>query len=112
MTLINAYPSVFSDTPGHYTVMQHDIELIPGTSIRQAPYRLHPMKKQQMKDVDYLLTNGLAIPSRSPWASSCLLVTKEAGQIWLCTDCKRVNSMTVPDFYPISIDDLINCGSV
>ncbi|XP_069970826.1 uncharacterized protein [Penaeus vannamei] len=33
-----------------------------------APYRLHPTKKQQMKDeVDCLLANGLAIPSHSPW---------------------------------------------
>ena len=109
--LIDKYPNVFSDIPGNCTVMKHDVQLIQGTyPIRQAPYRLSPLKKQQMRDeVDYLLNNGLAVPSKSPWASPCVLVPKEGGQMRMCTDYRRVNSVTVPDSYPIPrVDDLVD----
>lgn len=109
--LIHKYPNVTSDTPGSCNVMQHDVELLPGTKpIRQVPYRIHPQKRQQMKEeVDYLLQTGLAVPSSSPWASPCILVPKEGGQLRLCTDYRRVNAVTVPDSYPIPrIDDLVD----
>lgn len=109
--VLSAYPEVFADTPGYCTIMHHDVELIPGTTpIHQAPHRLPHQKKEQVKkEVDYLLDHGLAVPSNSPWASPCLLVPKEDGQVRLCTDYRRVNTVTVTDAYPIPrIDDLID----
>lgn len=88
-----------------------DVSLLPGTTpIRQNPYRLHPQKRQRMREeVDYLLQHDLAVPSQSPWASPCILVPKEAGQLRLCTDYRRVNAVTIPDAYPLPrIDDLID----
>ncbi|XP_037776259.1 uncharacterized protein LOC119573219 [Penaeus monodon] len=96
---------------GKCNVIKHDIELVPGTlPIRQAPYRLNPEKKQQMREeVNYLLQNGLAVPSSSPWASPCLLVPKEGGQLRMCTDYRRLNVVTIPDSYPLPrVDDLID----
>ncbi|KAK3889435.1 hypothetical protein Pcinc_006571 [Petrolisthes cinctipes] len=92
-------------------MLLHDVNLLPGTSpIRTSPYRMHPQKREQMRrEVDYLLEQGLAIPSHSPWASPCLLVPKEDGQLRLCTDYRRVNAVTVPDAYPLPrVDDLID----
>jgi len=109
--LFQNYLPVFSDTPGKCNVIKHDIELVPGTlPIRQAPYRLNPEKKQQMREeVNYLLQNGLAVPSSSPWASPCLLVPKEGGQLRMCTDYRRLNVVTIPDSYPLPrVDDLID----
>ncbi|XP_069993527.1 uncharacterized protein [Penaeus vannamei] len=100
-----------SDILGKCNVIKHDIELVPGTlPIRQAPYRLNPEKKQQMREeVNYLLQNGLAVPSSSPWASPCLLVPKEGGQLRMCTDYRRLNVVTIPDSYPLPrVDDLID----
>ena len=111
ISLLDNYPAVLSDTPGQCTILEHDIELVPNTHpIRQAPYRLHPKKREQMKEeVDYLLQNGLAVPSCSPWASPCLLVPKEGGQLRLCTDYRKLNAVTIPDSYPIPrIDDLVD----
>lgn len=110
-TLINKYENVFGDHPQKCTLITHDVKLHPGTHpIRQAPYRLNPQKRHQMqKEVDYLLQQGLAVPSKSPWASPCLLVPKEGGQLRFCTDYRRVNTVTVPDAYPLPrVDDLID----
>lgn len=110
-TLISQYSEVFGDHPQRCTLISHDVQLIPGTSpIRQAPYRLNPQKRHQMqKEVEYLLEQGLAVPSNSPWASPCLLVPKEDGQNRFCTDYRKVNAVTVPDAYPLPrVDDLID----
>lgn len=61
------------------------------------------------EEVNYLLQNGLAVPSSSPWASPCLLVPKEGGQLRMCTDYRRLNVVTIPDSYPLPrVDDLID----
>lgn len=109
--MLSKYPDVLADAPGHCNLICHDVELMPGTTpIRQAPYRVPQTKKDLIKkEVDYLLENGLAVPSNSPWASPCLLVPKEDGSLRLCTDYRRVNAVTLPDAYPIPrIDDLVD----
>ena len=61
------------------------------------------------KEVNYLLEQGLAVPSNSPWASPCLLVPKKDDQLRFCTDYRRVNAVTVPDAYRLPrVDDLID----
>ena len=109
--IINKYDSLFKDVPGRCNIATHDVQLLPGSSpIRHNPYRLHPHKREKMRDeVNFLLDHGLASPSQSPWASPCLLVPKEGDQLRLCTDYRRVNSITVPDAYPLPrVDDLID----
>ncbi|XP_064083906.1 uncharacterized protein LOC135199681 [Macrobrachium nipponense] len=109
--LICSYPELYGENPGQCTVLTHDIELLPGTApIRQHPYRISPAKKLVMKEeVEYLLRTGLAKPSKSPWASPCLLVPREDGSMRLCTDYRRVNSATVKDSYPLPrLDDIID----
>lgn len=111
ITLIHKNSALFTDNPRCCNFTFHDVNLIPGTSpIRQNPYRLSPQKRDLMrKEVDYLLDHGLAVPSQSPWASPCLLVPKEDGKMRMCTDYRRVNSVTIPDAYPLPrIDDLID----
>lgn len=109
--LLLSYPDLYSETPGRCSVMKHDIDLHSGTTpIRQHSYRISPAKQQAMKqEVEYLLKNNLAKPSKSPWASPCLLVPKEDGSLRLCTDYRRVNSVTVKDSFPLPrIDDIID----
>ncbi|XP_064083883.1 uncharacterized protein LOC135199656 [Macrobrachium nipponense] len=62
------------------------------TPIWQHPYR---------EEVDYLLRARLAKPSKSSWATPCLLLLKEDGSMRQCTDYRRVNSVTVKDSYPL-----------
>jgi len=59
--------------------------------------------------VDYLVEHGFAVPSSSPWSSTCLLDAKSDGCPRFCTDFRKVNSVTVPDAYPLPlIEDCID----
>ena len=109
--LLNLHSNLFSDQPGRCTVLKHDIELEPGTiPIRQHSYRISPAKRNFLREeVTYLLQNGFAHASKSPWASPCLLVPKEGGSYRMCTDYRQVNSKTIKDSYPLPrLDDIID----
>ena len=108
---LNVHSNLFSDQPGRCTVLKRDIELDPGTiPIRQHPYRIGPAKRKFLRDeVTYLLENGFAYASKSPWAFPCLLVPKEGGSFRMCTDYRQVNSKTIKDSYPLPrLDDTID----
>ncbi|XP_066946102.1 uncharacterized protein [Macrobrachium rosenbergii] len=117
--LLLKYESVCSDTPGNCNIILHDIKLFPNTSpIRQPYYRIVGEKLQLMKrEVEYLLNNGLASPSCSPWASYCILVAKPNGKVRMCTDYRRVNSVTQKDSYPLPrildiLDNIVQRSSI
>lgn len=53
------------------------------------------------KEVSYMVENGLAKPSNSPWSSPCLLAPKSDGTPRFCTDYRKLNAVTVPDSFPL-----------
>ena len=100
--LIKSNPTLFSDIPSRTTVLSHDVDVGESSPIKQHAYRVNPTKRSLFKkEVDYLLENGLAIPSSSPWSSPCLLVPKSDGSQRFCTDYRKVNGVTKPDSYPL-----------
>ena len=110
-TLFHDYQEICGDVPKLCSEVEHDIELEPDTRpIRQQYYRISQEKQIRMKEeVTYLLTNGLATRSTSPWASPCLLVPKPNGKVRLCTDYRKVNTVTIKDSYPLPrIDDILD----
>lgn len=75
--LIRSHLALFSDVPTRTSVLQHGIDVGDSTPIKQHPYHVNPFKKELLrKEVEYLLANGLAVPSSSLWSSPCLLVPK------------------------------------
>ncbi|KAI3358864.1 hypothetical protein L3Q82_015258, partial [Scortum barcoo] len=96
--------------PSQTSVITHDIVLTNPRPIKQHAYRVTPSKREVMKrKVEYLVQNGFAVPSSSPWSSPCLLDTKSDGSPRFCTDFRKVNAVTVPDAYPLPlIDDCID----
>lgn len=112
--VITDFPSLFGDVPSQTTVLQHDINVDGASPIKQHSYRVNNVKRSIMKqETEYLLQNGLAKHSSSPWSSPCLLVHKPDGSFRFCTDYRRVNAVTVPDCYPLPrMEDCIdNLGS-
>lgn len=100
--LIKSYPTLFQDVPTRTTVLEHHIDVGSAVPIKQHAYRCPVTKREIMKkETTYLLENGLARPSRSPWSSPCLLVSKPDGTFRFCTDYRKVNAVTVPDSYPL-----------
>lgn len=112
--VIHDFPMLFGDIPSQTNVLQHDIKITCDCPIRQHAYRVNSTKRSVMKtEVEYLLKNDLAEPSFSPWSSPCLLVPKPDCTFRFCTDYRKVNSVTVPDSYPLPrMEDCIdNLGS-
>lgn len=100
--LLHSYPSLFGDTPSRTGVLEHDIDVGSAAPIKQHAYRCPLTKREAMKkEVNYLVENGLAKPSFSPWSSPCLLAPKSDGTPRFCTDFRKVNAVTVPDSYPL-----------
>ncbi|XP_029975991.1 uncharacterized protein LOC115409133 [Salarias fasciatus] len=57
-------------------------------------YRVNQGKRKIMQqEVAYLIENGLAIPSTSPWSSPCLLIPKPDGTSRFCTDYRKYTVM-------------------
>ncbi|KAK7166228.1 hypothetical protein R3I93_006107 [Phoxinus phoxinus] len=91
MKLINSFPSLFNDVPLGTNVIQHDIEIGSALPIKQHAYRCPVSKREAMKnEVKYLLQNGFAVSSNSPWSSPCVLVPKADGSSRFCTDFRKV----------------------
>lgn len=112
--VLSDFKCLFGDVPTQTNVLKHDIDVNGARPIKQHAYRVNAMKRSVMsKEVEYLLDNGLAKSSYSPWSSPCLLVPKSDGTVRFCTDYRKVNAVTVPDSYPLPrMEDCIdNIGS-
>lgn len=101
---------LFNDVPSQTNVLVHDIDVGQSTPIKQHAYQVNPYKRQVMRDeVEYLVCNGFAVASQSPWSSPCILVPKSEGSLRFCTDFRKVNSVTKADSFPLPrIEDCVD----
>ncbi len=108
--LVDKYSSLFSDVPTVTHVLMHDIDVGHHRPVKQNVYRVNPVKREIMKkETQYLIENGLAVPSCSPWCSPCVLVPKADGTSRFCTDYRKVKKLTKADSYPLPrMDDCID----
>ncbi|KAL0161439.1 hypothetical protein M9458_045164 [Cirrhinus mrigala] len=103
--LLDKNADVFSQHPldyGHTTTVQHEIPLVDPRPFR-LPYRRIP--PSQLQDVRRLLmemeTAGVIRPSKSPYASPVVVVTKKDGSLRLCIDYRKLNSCSTRDAFPL-----------
>ena len=108
--LIHEYEHSFPDIPTRTDKIYHDVIVEDSKPIKQHPYRMNPLKQKYLQDeVKYLLENDFIEPSQSNYSSPCILVPKSNGTYRMCTDYRKVNSVTKTDSFPIPrIDDCID----
>ncbi|MCG8117700.1 MAG: RNase H-like domain-containing protein [Candidatus Thiodiazotropha endolucinida] len=108
--LILEYKHLFPDIPTRTDKIFHDVEINGSKSVKQHPYRMNPMKQKYLREeVQYLLDNDFIEPSQSEWSSPCILVPKPDGTYRMCTDFRKVNSLSKTDSFPIPrMDDCID----
>ena len=74
------------------------------------PHRTIPRQLQgEVCDcLNTLLCQGIIQPSNSPYASQVVIVQKKTGEICLCVDYRKLNSITIQDAFPLShIDEAL-----
>ena len=108
--LIHEYEHLFPDIPTRTDKIYHDVIVEDSKPIKQHPYRMNPLKQKYLQDeVKYLLEKDFIEPSQSNYISPCILVPKSNGTYRMCTDYRKVNSVTKTDSFPTPrIDDCID----
>ena len=108
--LIHEYEHLFPDIPTRTDKIYHDVIVEDSKPIKQHPYRMNSLKQKYLQDeVKYLLENDFIEPSQSNYSSPSILVPKSNGTYRMCTDYRKVNSVTKTDSFPIPrIDDCID----
>ena len=89
---------------------QHTIQL---TNAKPFHEKMRPIPLNKRKEfdemIDAMLSNGMLIPCESPYTSATRLVKKSDGSMRITIDYRMLNSMTVPDRYPLPIiEDILN----
>ncbi|GJR62774.1 putative reverse transcriptase domain-containing protein [Tanacetum coccineum] len=91
--------------------VEFHIDLVPeATPISKSPYRLTPMKMQELSNqLKELQDKGFIRPSSSPWGAPVLFVKKKDGSFRMCNDYRELNKLTIKNCYPLPrIDDLFD----
>jgi len=87
---------------GRANVPPHSIELTDHTPIWQRPRRFpDPVTEDIEQQCKELLALDIISFSNSPWSSPIVPVRKKDGQLRLCIDYRKLNSVTKPDRFPM-----------
>ena len=96
--LVEEFSDVFSQGDldlGHYTGVQHRIELEDDRLFKQRYGRIPPHMMEEVADhLRQLEANGVIRPSKSPFSSPVVCVRKKDGRLRLCVDYRLLNSRT------------------
>ena len=108
--VLACYSDVFAlndDELGTTHVVEHSIDTGEAQPIRQYARRIPYAMRDKLKElIEDMRRRGVIRPTRSPWASPVVLVSKRDGGIRFCVDYRRLNSVTKLDVYPLPrIDD-------
>ena len=97
------------DDLGCTPLLQHTIET-KGPPLRQPYWWQNPaVRREEMAQVQQMLTSGVIRPSNSPWASPVVMVKKKDGSLRFCVDFRQLNTTTIKDAHPLPrINDLLD----
>lgn len=100
--VVKHFDELVSDTLGCTDLLEHKIEVNSNEPFRKRPFLLSPyMQEHLTKEVNRMLELGLIRPSTSPYSANVLLVKKDSGEYRTCYDGRPLNSISVPQPYPL-----------
>ena len=103
--LIYDHPEVFSlhnEDLGFCDQIRHTITTTMDKPVYLAHCTIPPQLQGEVhKCLDTWLQQGIIRPLQSPYASQVVIVQKKTGEIRLCMDYRKLNSITVRDAFPL-----------
>ncbi|XP_042071507.1 uncharacterized protein LOC121812727 [Haplochromis burtoni] len=101
--------AVFQENPGRTDIVEHDIVVREGASVRRLSYRIpERLLPSLKKEIDLMLSLGIIERSKSEWCNPVVLVPKKDESMRFCIDFRYLNSISMFDSYPTPrIDDLL-----
>ena len=108
--LILEYEHLFPDISTRTDQIYHDVDIEGSKPIKQHPYRMSLMELQYLREeIQYMLDNDFIEPSLCGLSSPCIRLPKPDGTFRMCTDYRKVNSVTKTDSFLVPrIDDCID----
>ena len=107
--LIYDHPEVFSlhdEDLRFCNWIKHTIPIMMDKPVYLAHHTIPPQLQGEVyKCLDTWLQQGIIRPSQSPYASQVVIVWKKTGEIHLCLDYHKLNSITVRDAFPLPRTD-------
>ncbi|CAK1595524.1 unnamed protein product [Parnassius mnemosyne] len=86
-------------TPKHD--VEHFIET-NGSPLHCRASQITPHRYEQVrKEFENMIEQGICRTSKSLWSSPLHVIPKKNGELGVCGDYRRLNSITTPDRYPI-----------
>ncbi|KAH8286813.1 hypothetical protein KR044_003965, partial [Drosophila immigrans] len=86
---------------GKTNLISHSIEVGNAKPIKQRHFPVSPaVEKAMYAEIDRMLQLGVIEESESGWSSPIVMVNKP-GNVRICLDCRKVNSFTEKDAYPL-----------
>lgn len=95
---------------GCTTLVRYKIDTGSHAPVRHNPRRVSASERTEIKtQVEDMLQRGIISRSYSRWSLPVVLVKKMDGTTRVCVDCRRLNSITKPDVYPLPrLDDALD----
>ena len=110
--LFREFSDVFSrgkDDLGNTPLLEYAIET-HGPLLRQ-PYRWQnpAVRREEMAQVQQMLSSNVIHPSNSQWASPVVMVRKKDGSLRFSVDFRQLNAAAIKEAHPLPrIDDLLD----
>lgn len=102
---LNGFSDVFAHHDldfGHATKVKHRIKLKEETPFKQRSRPIHPNDYEAVrKHLKTLLEAGVIRESESPYSSPIVVVKKRNGDVRLCVDYRKLNTLTIKDAYAL-----------
>lgn len=88
---------------GKSSVLKHKIDLEENARpFVERPRRRPQIHIKEAKDqVNKLLAEGIIEESQSPWSSAYVIVKKKSGELRMCIDFRKLNTMTKKNAFPL-----------
>ena len=105
INIIYDHPEVFSlhdEDLGFCDKIKHTIPMTLDRPVYLPHCTIPPQLLGEVhKCFETWLRQGIIRPSQSPYASQVVIVQKKSGEICLCMDYRKLNSITVRDAFPL-----------